>query len=280
MADFSTLTLAETAAKAKLRQALFRKIKDNEDNLNERMGTVENQIVTFDHFVEDDGGGYSFQGSNYSVDLPPAGWTGTWLVNRARRWMYQGWDTTTRDGTIFNAAKPDQSVARVASVPINASARYSNLYGLDRFRFDRVTRPIIFRARIKLAADSDFVFGLRDGPRSEHYRTVDRPGIWMERVDGSNWRFVCYDGTRNNGGNFAKITTGTWFEVEIEFTDTPADRAFCYVDGVLKQTLTANLPTTSPLCFALLPGGGVNGTAGTTDYDRVRIDCPALLDAA
>lgn len=281
MADFATLTLAETAAKAKLRQALFRKIKDNFDNLDGRATVIENDLLIFDHFLSDDGSGYSFQmGGDYDVAGgagPPAGWNGTWWIDRKGVWMYQGYDGTTRDGTIYNAAKPDPSVARVSAVSASAG-RYSNLYGLDRFRFDRITKPLIYTARVKFATDQAFLLGLRDGFKSESL-TVDRHGIWMERVDSSNWRFVSYDGTRNNGANFTKVTSGNWFEVKIEFTDTPADRAFCYVDGVLKQTLTANMPTTAYLCWAQLLHGNA-GTPGNVDYDRTRLQCLAVLDAA
>lgn len=288
---FLEFTDAETLFKAGLGQDFYRKMKDDFTNLNARTSIVENHLVTHEHFLDDDMSGFSFQASHGAVmgnTLPSgysaAGWSGTWIVNHRRGWMYQGYDGTDRNGTIWNAAKPDYTSARISTLG-SSSGRYANLYGLARYRFDRSTKPIVFTARIKLAADSPFLFGLRDGPRSEQFVNgglgFNRHGIWMERVDSSNWRFVSYDGTRNNGSNFAKVTSGTWFEVRIEFTDTPADRAFCYVDGVLKNTLAANLPTTSALCAALLTVDvNQGGTAGNIDYDRFRHEVPAILDAA
>ncbi len=282
---FNAFTLAETAYKAGLGQDFFRKLKDNFDDHESRLVQLQGGSRIIEHFIEDDGGGLSFFPTEYNhggtgVNSDPAGWTGSWYVSR--NGMYQGYDLSSRNGTIFNAAKPAGSVARVASIG-SGGAEYANWYSLKAFHYAQVGLPIVLEARCKIGTDNPFSFGVRQGPFSERLSFggvgADRNGIWLERVDASNWRFVAFDGTRQNGSNFTKVAAGTWFRVRIEFGSTPS--ALCYIDGTLKETLTAHLPTSSLLRAALLVcDTNLGGTSGTVDYDLVDYSCGSLLDAA
>jgi hypothetical protein len=102
----------------------------------------------------------------------------------------------------------------------------------------------------------------------------------MER-NGSNWRFVSKDsGGTTNGSDFTPVTAGNWFDVEIKFEDSPGNQARCFVDGVLKSTLTTNLPTGEVL-YGLVKGGNPAAAPRDLKLDRLEYKAGAqLADAA
>jgi hypothetical protein len=130
---------------------------------------------------------------------------------------------------------------------------------------------------MKFSADLEFHIGARAFQNANP--TTDLPGVWLERVDGSNWRFVSYDTARNNGASFTRITNGNWFKLTIEFTDSPSDRAICSIDDVVKSTLTTQLPTDDILHAALAIGGTAVGN-GLFDIDFADFGGPDIQDAA
>ena len=71
------------------------------------------------------------------------------------------------------------------------------------------------------------------------------------------------------------------FQVKIEFTDTPSNRALCYIDVgagfVLKETFTNTLPTSRRL-FPMIMCGSNNG--GWVEADRCEHSALAVNDAA
>src|SRR6185436_17736051 len=105
---------------------------------------------------------------------------------------------------------------------------------------------------------------------------TDSKGIWVERVDATNWRFVSFDSSRNNGSSFAKPTPGTWWTIDVIFTDDPRNRALCYINGVLKETFTSNLPTADSLHYYF----GHASTAGDMDIDIAGLRAEGIADAA
>ena len=255
MPDFVQLTTAETAAKAKIRQALMRKIKDNLDNLNGRATQVDQLARVFDHF--------NFADAGAPITLP-------------------------QDFTLYAGADGDISYPAFSVLRFNNSSTASMLVQTKRnYRFDSVTLPIRLIVRAKKLIDVGFSIGIRP-----YYSTsltsnlstsglTDGNGIWLERVDSSNWRFVSYNGSRNNGANFAKPTDGNWFVVEIEFTNDPSNQALCRIDGVLKETLSTQLPTTSILHgFIDSVGSGSSPGSNVMDFDSFDYSIVAQLDAA
>jgi hypothetical protein len=268
MADYTEISLAQATYKAGIGQDFMRQNRDNQINFNARLVQLESEVRLFDHFIDETPAGLSL--------LAREGALTTGEYANGGNWMYIGFDGTGPIGTDYNAAKPTWTTGRIGSI-ITTVGHYGIAFSKKSLRFDGVTKPITYEGRFKLSADGAGLFGMRDGPYAEA-PTTDRQGIWVERVDSTNWRFVSYDTARNSGSNFSKPTAGNWFKVKIVF-DTSTDRALCYIDDVLKETLTTQLPTTRILHAAFgLHGGG----AATTDLDFDWVDwkAVALLEAA
>lgn len=283
---FIELTDAETLFKAGVGQDLLRKVKDDFTNLNARTLQLEKFLKVHEDFIEacdpsgdPDGLGISFM--NAAQVAAYSSLIDVWAISETT--LYIGYDNTDSRSSHFNASKPAYSVARM-SIPAFASSKYAQAYSRLALQFDQVTRPITFEARMKLSADGALFAGLRVGVRSGgsgQAISFDRNGIWLERVDATNWRFACYNGTRTSGTSFAKPTAGNWFKVKIEFTDTPSNRALCYVDDVLKETITTNLPTATPLRAWWQGSNFVSGLgAWDFDCDRYAFSALGLADAA
>ena len=150
------------------------------------------------------------------------------------------------------------------------------LYTLRSFKFSDVTKPLFFKGRFKLSNNTMDVFiGMA---RAEYTNlVVPARGIYLER-NTTNWRFVAKDSAGSTDGTpFAPVTAGTWFDVEIRFEDTPGNQARCYVDGVLKETFSTNLPTGEVLVGTAKAGQ----VAGDLKTDRLEFKAGAqLADAA
>lgn len=277
--DFTALTLPETAYKAGIGQDLWRKVKDDFDNLNGRVGQLETGILLVDHFNNPagrfmDAGGVGSLTTRVTIDQ-----RGLWALTRSG-------GAGTPDTAL--PSSPAFSVIRLDADDASSTTKWSVLLSLQDFVFNDSTRPVAYRCRTKWRGQrankeahniwgfvSDLVPGV--SPNS---------GIWLEMPDTSNFRFVCRDnGSQTNGSNFTRVSADTWFEVYIEFTDDPSNRAKCYVDGVLKETFTTTLPTSRRLMGTIaayqthVGGGGSGSTAFQVDADRCRIAADALSDA-
>lgn len=264
MADFVELTAGETDAKSFLRQALAKKMKDNFTNLNARTTQLEKEIRVFDHF-------------NNLLDVGGDSWgpdPASASALHGPRWHIAG--STNTDLVNANAAKPGYSINRIG-YPSSGGGRWANVESNLNLQFDQVTLPIIFEARVKFSADLEFHIGTRAAQNV--VPTTDLAGVWLERIDGTFWRFVSFNASRNNGGSITRITNGVWFTIKIEFTDTPGDRALCSIDGDLKETLTAQVPTDDILHAVFAIGGTAVGT-GNTDIDRADFGADNISDAA
>jgi hypothetical protein len=278
--DFAAFTTPETAYKALLRQAFFRKMKDDFDNLNGRVGQLETGILVTDHFNGPAGrfieaGGVGSLSTRVRFDG-----RGIWA-------LLQSGGAGTPDVAL--PSSPAFSVLRLDADDASTNSRYSILLSLQDFVFNDSTRPVTYRARTKWRGqrankEAHNVWGLVTDltPGSS-----PNSGIWLEMPDTSNFRFVTRDnGSQVNGSNFARTSADTWFEPYIEFTDSPSNRAKCYIDGVLKETFTTSLPTSRRLMGVIaaiqshVGGGGAGTTAFQVDADRCRLAVDALVDAA
>lgn len=248
---YVALTDTETNAGKPIRQALKKKIRDNFIDHESRIVKVENESRLFEHF--------NFADSGTPITVP------------------------TNFTVLGNTGDGDISYPAFSVIRLNHSSGAGIIVQSKRnFRFDAVTLPIKLIVRAKKLVDVAFFIGMRP-----YYSGLLNPGltdgngIWLERVDASNWRFVSYNGSRNNGSNFTKPTDGNWFEVEIEFTNTPSNQALCRVDGVLKETLTTQLPTTTIL-HGNFHSAGSGSTPGTNvmDVDRFDYSVTSQINAA
>jgi hypothetical protein len=266
---FVEFTDAETAFNAGVGQDYRRKMKDDFTNLNARAQILESHAIFFDHFTER----HEPTGALSDPSLPLLSEDGVFKV-RPHRWRMRlfGGSGDAEDRTLN---KPAYSVAGIQH---EGSGTGTFLWTVPDVRFDLVTLPITFEARVKLdQSDREPIVGLKEW-QTTNPATTDAPGIWLDYIDTSNWRFVSYDTARNNGGSFAKVSAGSWFTVKIVFTDDPSNRALCYVDGVLKETLTTQLPTAKRLNAVWGYYSGAN--AGSMHIDRLKLDVLGHADAA
>lgn len=273
--DFVALTELETDSGKPLRQALLKKVKDDFDNLHERVGAIESASGIFDHFNSgwDSSAAASVErswpimrsigntGVEFTAGVPP------WIITTDNP---DGIEDSTAIGP--NQPPPAYSVRRIRSVNTSYAAIQSAL----ELRFDQATLPIIFEGRFRNESDNPFRVGMMR--RLANFNpSTDGAGVWLERVDATNWRFATYNTARNNGVSFARPSTFLWYVVKIEFTDAPSNRVLCSIDGVLKDTISSQLPTAIPQrasWAAISPSATLD-----IDVDRVKFAAPGLADA-
>jgi hypothetical protein len=262
---YSAFTDAETNARAKLRQAFFKKLKDNDAFHKSRVDQLYSGLRFFDHF------NWRTDTNNRSWGAPDGEGATLGGGNGNFGWVGFNENDSLVDAN-YNPTRPAFSVARftVGTLGANWAAWYS-CFGLQ---FDQVTAPLIFEARCKLSVDGAPIYGIRE-MRDENPRLTDRNGIWIERADATNWRAVSYNGSRNNGVNWTKPSIGTWFVLRFEWT---AGQVLIKVDGVTKDTLTSQLPVSTVLhaFFA----ASQNPSTCNHDFDRTELAADGLADAA
>jgi hypothetical protein len=141
-------------------------------------------------------------------------------------------------------------------------------------------KPITFRTRIwveALADISTMFLGMYDGGM-----TNARPanGIYLQRdpASSANWEFTSSSASSVTAGTpFTAPAAGAWVDVKIVWD---AGGAACYINNVLKETLTATLPTTAQI-FAASTMTTSNSTADATRMDHFALDLGGpLADAA
>lgn len=280
MADYVEVTEAETTAAAFLRQALGRKFRNNFINHQARITALESNIIAFDHFLGWVSCPVDFDGSGAAPKER--------IFNQRWLWAFQGQAGTPADPTF-----PAYSVVRLdADGNASNDAAHSGLYSLQDFVFDNVTKPITYKARVQWRgqrANHDPIH--RWGMHASYYTSVGTPnapyGIYLEMPNNTDFRFSCKSSAGVTTGTlFTRPIPDAWFEVRIDFTDDPSDRAVCYIDDVPKETLITNLPTTDRLRGSVIcaqdyvGGGGAGSTPYQVDIDRIRYTCEGLTDAA
>lgn len=278
---FTALTTAETAFKAMLRQAFFRKLKDNFDDHESRIAAQESSSRLFDHFNDQPNvDGLSFDVEHYG-DNTVSTIAQVALLQGGPRWVLHSQAGSSWGAHVCNVAKPSYSVARLTLAAGFSSAGGSTFAGIQSrllHRLDQVVQPITFTGRFALSVDDTFLAGMRERCTSltENGVTTTRQGIWMERVDASNYRFKSNDGGTFTGSNFARPTIGSWFEVSIVFT---TGQALCYLNGSLKETIVSHLPSATALAASWF--GDIGGGSGpiNMDVDRVLWQAAGQSDA-
>jgi len=260
---FVELTDAETAFKAGIGQDTGRKIKDDFTNLNSRELKLEGGIPNIDHFNSRDGRFFTVNADE--------------IEDRVGR--FHGYRTYGGTGGALSPlwTFPAYSVVRVTSYGGGVAGNNTNLLMTwEEYVFNDVTRPLIYEARVKWRGANNppsIVIGMADQGLTN--------GIWLGFPDTTNMRFTSRDASSDtHGSNFTRIAAETWFTVRIEFTDDPSNRALCYVDGVLKSTLTATLPTSRRIAGVIYTQRGSGDANAEVDCDRLDYAPLALGNAA
>jgi hypothetical protein len=279
---FVSFTDPETAYKAALGQDFFRKMKDDFDALNSRLSQVEGSLLLFDHFNTPHPRFFVNNGASGDPTSAP-------LLAQDARGLWVNERVWTGTGAIDPGMAYDGGFSELAiEISPNASGRTqaNTIWSVAEFIFNSVTRPISFKSRQKWggAGNPRHLIGLISGMFSNAQNPANAPtdGIWLEFPDSTNVRFICKDsgsGT-TTGTSFTRPTTGTRYEIEIQFTDDPSNRALCYLNGVLKETFTTNLPVTRRLRAALICRTDTSGSTNSIiTVDRARLSADGLADA-
>jgi hypothetical protein len=190
----------------------------------------------------------------------------------AQPWRREGIYVSTSAGAITSriAGTTDAHTARVTT----GIAGTLNIAGIPAFHFTNRVKPLTYTTRIQYDTRGNIAF-LCVGWQGEALAAGARPnnGIFLELGGAANtFRFT----SRRNGGaspadmtfgaDFAWIANATWFTVSIVFTDAGGNRALCYVDGVLKETITLTLPTAKNL-YGNIGVTAVGGASVQIDAD-------------
>lgn len=279
--SFTALTLAETAFKAMFRQGLARKIKTNFDDHESRIAAYESSSRMFDHFNDQpNADGLSFDVEHYG-DNTVASISQIALLQGGPRWVLHSQAGSSWGAHACNVAKPSYSVARLtlaSGFGGSGGSTYAGIQSRLLHRLDQIVQPITFTGRFALGVDDTFLIGMRERCTSltENGVTTTRQGIWMERVDASNYRFKSYDGGTFTGSSFSRPTIGSWFEVSIVFS---TGQALCYLNGSLKETIASHLPGATALSASYF--GDIGGGTGpfNMDVDRALWQAAGQLDA-
>jgi hypothetical protein len=262
---FVALTDAETDASKPARQALWKKIKDNFDDHQSRLGALEggSADILFDHFTRDS---RAIGGASH---LPSA--------DRFTR-------VTAGGGTV--TLLTTDHICRLA---IAASGDIAGLRANMRLKPPQLPK-MVMRMKVSSWATTGFEFfaGMGDDTSTAGYGDAfagNGPdnGVYLE-ISGSNLIFVAEKGaSRTNGTAFGQPSTGTWFEIDIKYLDT--DSVECRFDGALKSTF--NGPTdfvpdalTHNIYAGAWMAGGASVAAHNYDIDRLRSELGTIVDAA
>ncbi len=281
MADYAEVTDDETNTAAFMRQALGKKFKNNFINHQDRINAIESGAVFFDHFTS------RWHDVDNTFALADHSWHPGYMYGdpleaekrdgRGPTWFFAS-DQADAAGS-RNAVPTESSVARVAMA--GGSAPWVTVRPWFTLRYDQIVKPMRCVMRCKMSADGRFKLGITSVTAGIS-KLADQTGVWLERVDASNWRFKARDtGASSVTGPFTRVASGTWFEIAIEFTDDPSDRAICKLDGVDKTAggLTTNLPLDKDLALTVGLFGDATAPAVNYDFDRVRHSSGGIIDA-
>lgn len=212
---YEALTLAETAAKAPVKQALMRKHKGNFDDHETRVAGVEGikQAAITDHFHNSDHAVFATR----SFD--------------SNRWK------DALSGATINTDNTQHSITMVCAA-VNQRARVRST--LRSFP----TELPSLKARVKQTDSGDIAELFVGLINDRAIGTTPDDGVYLV-IDGANAFFrAIKNGVSSDGSTFAIPADFTWFEVFIQWT--AVDVIDCTVDGGnLKQFTSAdNIPDT------------------------------------
>jgi hypothetical protein len=182
----------------------------------------------------------------------------------------------------LSGAADNHYIKRVTGTGGTGAQSEFGLFGHPVIYFDNRTKPIRHTMRIKLTNHSSwggYYVGLQEVPDTTVGIARPGNGIFLERSSSTQVRFVSVNGgVATVGTAFNVPADSTWWEVDIEFTNTPGNQANCYTKdaagaSTLRETLTTNLPTAK-----VLLGGGWWRTAGA-NVSEVHVDSYLLRSA-
>lgn len=280
---FTALTAAQTDANSPGDQTLMDLIRTNFDDHESRIMTVENPAVrAFSHFANRHG---------YASDIPLTRTTDGDSLNRDYdRDFLLGAAVNTGSGATVSVTfteitgTTDQHYLKATLSTGTGGSPSSSTYLVAQpvLYFNNRVKPLTFEARIRGASlySSSLLYHVGFLRFKFDGASIGTPadGIWLERSGtAGNMRFVTVNGgSPINGSDFTGPSVNTWFKVKIIFESDPSNRARCFVDGVLKETLTTELPTAKQLHGAIEMQAGV-GFGTNWDFDWVEAKSAGAL---
>lgn len=291
---WATITAAETDQNSPIDQALMDKFRLNDADHETRALALENapNVYAFSHFSQRYfyGDNLAASPTNHIVSLAEGVSGLTELRDFAEPFyfaIYRVSSSSVDLEAIVNSIGDGSDTHYIRFYRQSAYARtgYMILMARPAFVFNNRVRPIVYtsRHRFSTSANHEIFIGLI--PRFELDVDISTTpltdGIFLMR-NGANWRFVTRSGgVSTNGSDITPVADNTWFEVEIKFEDSPSNRARCYIDTVLKETFTTNLPVAAQLYGAVI--GHSNSTTAhmaNFDTDRVKVYASGSLGNA
>jgi hypothetical protein len=286
--SFLALTSAQCDANSPGDETLFQLIRTNFDDHETRIKTLEDPSVrVFSHFNSRVG---AAPNANQNVDdvLLDAGIgedyndrtaeAGGRFTGRKHYWNYEGKFYLSADSNgaisnfIGNAIGSDQHFLRFSTV-----GKYA-LIAQPAFHFNNRTKPLTFKLRIRSTNWEPTVNNMNIGfvafPAAGFARATD--GVFMEigAAGVTRWRFTsANNSTYTVGADFTHPANNTWTEIVVLFESSPGNQARCYLDGVLKETLTTNLPTARNIYGGMI----LDVSAGSWDVDRLEVSASGPL---
>jgi hypothetical protein len=191
-------------------------------------------------------------------------------VAHGRLWSFVS-DTGVAPSTRV-AVKTAPSVCRLALSA--TAAEQISVFSRRTIQPDQVVLPLIYETRVKFSQnDRGYWFGPRDPSTAninESPATV-RKGVQILRSSATQGVFRCVGTGTQTGTAFTIPTAGTWFTITIIINS--ATSALCYVDEVLKETFSSDVPgfaaTTAVPLAAHFACGITTATALNLDVDYV-----------
>jgi len=253
------ITAAQTDANSPLDQTLMDLLRTNDKDHEDRIAAQQGPAARiFSHFAE----------TAYST-VP--NFKGQGLAGNT--WALGGGGGSIGSPTLAEGAADDHSVILTYTSAPNPS--YADWYAMALWHFTNRLKPLTFVTRFKFITADDnfdrFEIGYVNRNNVVYSATRSRNGIFLELGSvAGQWRFTSADANVPTvGTDFAQVADGTWFEVKIEFTDVGGNQAKCYIDGVLKETLTTNLPTARVLMAGLWVKSGTLANGDKLKFDRM-----------
>lgn len=258
----------------------WKRIRDNQDDFDSRIMALEDpSIRVFSHFARRIG--YTSALANFD-DLILDGTTHETFYEGNNFYMTDNGSAGAPLFTNMMGQSPtsDQHFVRMSDCNLGGF-----IIATSSFLFSRTgAPPIEYIARIRASSNNEFFhFGFVNWTTGATLTSPAAslptvPYIIMNRNNATDmWRFSCFNGTSTtHGSDFAKVVANTWFEVKITFTNNPSNQALCYLDSVLKSTLSTNLPTASILYGFVAQ----TCTGDTVDLDRMEVSASGVLSDA
>ena len=251
----TTIAASQTDTESPLDQTLMDALRNNDSDHESRVLTLEDpESWAFSHFI-----------ANY-------GWT-SGVIDLTKENIYENLFFLIGDGN-------NNRWINQIGVSGSSDDHYLMLQGdgtdlvdgictvMRACFFNNRVKPITFKTRVKFS-DFDDAANLWIGLcafKATGGAAATAPTDYIALRKGSvagKLRFSSRvsSGVTNHGADFTPPADGTWFEVKIIFTNDPSNKATCYIDGSVQETLTASLPVAFNIYgMVAIDNVGVNDT--------------------